>query len=71
MYAVREVLLDRQAEAVGLPCHQVRIPWPCPNERYEADMARALAEARARGVSRVVFGDLPRARPMWRLVPGV
>jgi uncharacterized protein (TIGR00290 family) len=58
MHAVREELLDRQAAAVGLPCTKVRIPWPCPNERYEAEMASALAAARAGGVSRVVFGDL-------------
>ncbi len=58
MHAVREALLDRQAAALRLPCHKVRIPWPCPNERYEQEMARALAEARARGVTRVVFGDL-------------
>lgn len=58
MHAVREELLDRQAAAVGLPCHKVRIPWPCPNERYEAEMARALRDAVAAGVSRIVFGDL-------------
>jgi uncharacterized protein (TIGR00290 family) len=58
MHAVRETLLDRQAEALGLQCHKVRIPWPCPNERYEREVDRALAEARAGGVSRVVFGDL-------------
>jgi uncharacterized protein (TIGR00290 family) len=58
MHAVREVLLDRQAQALGLPCHKVRIPWPCPNERYESEMARALEVARAAGVSRLVFGDL-------------
>ena len=58
MHAVREELLDRQAAAVGLPCTKVRIPWPCPNERYEAEMAAALAAARAEGVTRVAFGDL-------------
>src|SRR5512133_1742111 len=58
MHAVREALLDRQAASPGLPCRKVRIPWPCPNERYEAEMAAALAEARAAGVTRVVFGDL-------------
>jgi uncharacterized protein (TIGR00290 family) len=58
MHAVRETLLDRQAEVLGLPCQKVRIPWPCQNEQYEREMARALAEARAAGVSRVVFGDL-------------
>jgi uncharacterized protein (TIGR00290 family) len=58
MHAVREVLLDQQAEALGLPCHKVCIPWPCPNERYESEMARALHDARTAGVSRLVFGDL-------------
>jgi uncharacterized protein (TIGR00290 family) len=58
MHAVREALLDLQAAAVGLPCRKVRIPWPCPNETYEAEMARALADARAAGVTHVVFGDL-------------
>ncbi len=58
MHAVREALLDAQARAVDLPCTKVRIPWPCPNERYEAEMARALSEARATGVTHVAFGDL-------------
>jgi uncharacterized protein (TIGR00290 family) len=58
MHAVREELLDRQAAALGLPCRKVRIPWPCPNATYEAEMARALAEAREGGVTHVIFGDL-------------
>jgi uncharacterized protein (TIGR00290 family) len=58
MHAVREELLDRQAAAVGLPCRKVRIPWPCPNETYEAAMAAALAVARAEGITHLVFGDL-------------
>jgi uncharacterized protein (TIGR00290 family) len=58
MHAVRERLLDLQAASLGLPCRKVRIPWPCPNEAYEAEMARAIADARAAGVSHVVFGDL-------------
>ena len=58
MHAVRERLLDLQAASLGIPCRKVRIPWPCPNEAYEAEMARAIADARAAGVSHVVFGDL-------------
>jgi len=58
MHAVRLELLRAQAEAVGLPLLEVRIPWPCPNEAYEAAMAAALAEAHARGVAAVAFGDL-------------
>jgi uncharacterized protein (TIGR00290 family) len=58
MHGVREALLDRQADALGLPCRKILIPAPCPNEIYEREMAVALAEAREVGVSHVVFGDL-------------
>ncbi len=58
MHAVREQLLDQQADALGIPCRKVRIPWPCPNEVYEREMAAAVAEARRAGVTHVVFGDL-------------
>src|SRR5579872_1362447 len=58
MHGVREALLDRQTEALGLPCRKVLIPSPCPNEVYEREMARALGELRGLGVDRVVFGDI-------------
>jgi uncharacterized protein (TIGR00290 family) len=58
MHAVREALLEAQAEAVGLPCRTIGIPFPCVNEVYERRMETALGEARAEGVTRVVFGDL-------------
>ena len=58
MHGVREALLDRQAEAAGLPCRKVMIPSPCPNEIYEREMAAVLAEVARQGVTHVVFGDL-------------
>jgi uncharacterized protein (TIGR00290 family) len=58
MHGVRESLLDRQIEELGLPCTKVSIPSPCPNEVYERKMAMVLADARERGVTHVVFGDL-------------
>src|ERR1700722_1331159 len=58
MHGVREALLDRQLEALGLRGWKVPIPSPCPNEVYEREMARVLEEVRALGVSEVVFGDL-------------
>ena len=58
MHAVRRDLLDAQAEAVGLPLLVVPLPFPCPNDVYEAAMAQALAEARERGIEAVAFGDL-------------
>jgi uncharacterized protein (TIGR00290 family) len=58
MHGVREVLLDRQAESLGLPCWKVPIPSPCPNEVYELEMGRVLGELKGAGVTKVVFGDL-------------
>jgi uncharacterized protein (TIGR00290 family) len=58
MHAVRRALLEAQAEAAGLPLVPVTIPSPCPNEVYEAAMAAAIADARARGVTGIAFGDL-------------
>jgi len=58
MHGVREELLLAQLDAAGLAATIVPIPFPCPNDVYEARMATALADAKANGVSRVVFGDL-------------
>jgi uncharacterized protein (TIGR00290 family) len=58
MHAVRRTLLEAQAEAAGLPLTVVRIPWPCPNEAYEAAMGDAVTHARASGITGVAFGDL-------------
>lgn len=58
MHAVREELLEAQAEAAGLPLVKVRIPYPCPNEAYETAMATACADAVAAGFTHVAFGDL-------------
>ena len=58
MHGVREELLRAQLAAAGLPALIVRIPYPCPNEIYEREMAAAIADARARGVTHIIFGDL-------------
>ncbi|HEY7298513.1 MAG TPA: ATP-binding protein [Xanthobacteraceae bacterium] len=58
MHGVRHDLLAAQLEAAGLPPTIVRIPFPCPNDLYETRMAAALAEAKAAGVTHVIFGDL-------------
>ncbi len=58
MHGVREGLLVKQAEAVGLPLRRVVIPPNCTNALYEEAMERVMADARAEGVEAVVFGDL-------------
>ena len=58
MHAVREALLEAQAERVGAPLWKVPIPAPCSAEEYAAAMARAIGEAREAGVRQFAFGDL-------------
>jgi uncharacterized protein (TIGR00290 family) len=58
MHAVRESLLEMQAEAAGLPLVKVPIPSPCSNEIYEGAMSEAMERARDEGVRHVIFGDL-------------
>ena len=58
MHGVREEILRAQHEAIGVPSVIVPIPYPCPNEIYEARMATALDEVKRQGVTYVIFGDL-------------
>lgn len=58
MHAVRDDVLAAQAEAAGLPLRRVPIPAPCSDEEYAAAMREAIANAKAQGVTRMVFGDL-------------
>ncbi|HEX9235874.1 MAG TPA: ATP-binding protein [Actinomycetota bacterium] len=58
MSGVREELLDRQAEAVGLPVIKVWIPPECVNEVYESRMISAFGAPEFRRVEHVAFADL-------------
>jgi uncharacterized protein (TIGR00290 family) len=58
MHGVRRVLLDRQAESLGLPLHPVLIPPQCVNTVYEERMKEALEQHLAQGVRHVAFGDI-------------
>ena len=58
MHGVREELLQAQIAAAGLESITVRIPYPCPNEIYEREMAAAMRQAQADGVTHIIFGDL-------------
>ena len=48
IHGVRQEILQAQCEAAGLPQRIVPIPYPCPNEVYEARMGEAVARAVAR-----------------------
>jgi uncharacterized protein (TIGR00290 family) len=59
MHGVRTELVRAQARAAGLPLLEISLPWPCPNDRYEAAFLAGLAAARRDwSVTQVAFGDL-------------
>ena len=58
MSGVREELLDRQVEALGLPVIKVRIPPACVNEVYEQRMAAALDSPELSDIRHAAFSDL-------------
>ena len=58
MHGVRAELLRVQLEAARLTPTIVQIPFPCPNEIYEARMSAAMEQAKTAGVTHVIFGDL-------------
>jgi uncharacterized protein (TIGR00290 family) len=58
IHGVRQEILQAQLEAAGLPPRIVEIPYPCPNEIYEARIGEAVATARQDGITHIIFGDL-------------
>jgi len=58
MHGVRRELLQRQAESLHLPLHEVFIPPQCVNSIYEARMEEALRVFFKQGIRRVAFGDI-------------
>jgi len=58
MHGVRRELLERQAQSIGLPLHEVFIPPQCVNPIYESRMEEALRMHYDKGVRTVAFGDI-------------
>jgi uncharacterized protein (TIGR00290 family) len=58
IHGVRREILCAQLDAAGLQPTIVPIPYPCPNEIYEARMGEAIASAVRNGITHIIFGDL-------------
>jgi uncharacterized protein (TIGR00290 family) len=58
MHATRLEMLERQAEAVGLPLRMIDLSDPCPNEQYDAVMRQFVIKSIADGIECMAFGDL-------------
>jgi uncharacterized protein (TIGR00290 family) len=58
MHAVREELVEAQAQALGVPLLKIPIPAQCSNAAYDSAMEAAMAQARMAGIQQIAFGDL-------------
>ncbi len=58
MHGVRTILLEMQAQSLGLPLEKVFITKDATNEQYERKMSEVMTKYLAAGISSVVFGDI-------------
>jgi uncharacterized protein (TIGR00290 family) len=58
MHGVRRVLLEQQAESLGIPLRKILIPKDCSNTIYESRMKALLEEGLREGIETVAFGDI-------------
>ncbi len=58
MHGVPEELLDRQAEAVGIPLQKMWVPNEPTNSAYELKLHETLLQLKESGIETIVFGDI-------------
>ena len=58
MHGVRESLLIAQADSLGIPLYQVRLPESPDMKAYEEEMNRHLIFLKGEGITHSIFGDL-------------
>ncbi len=58
MHGVRESLLIQQAESLGIPLYQLRLPESPDMATYEQEMHRHMTIFKAEGITHSIFGDL-------------
>lgn len=58
MHGVRSVLLEKQAEAIGLPLEKVFVSRGGSNAEYQERMESMMLKYKAKGVGSVVYGDI-------------
>src|ERR1700744_1047833 len=58
MHGVRVELLIKQAESIGIPLYQVRLPEMPGMAEYDAVMRKTMAHFTEEGITHAVFGDI-------------
>lgn len=58
MHGVRTELLIKQAESIGIPLYQIRLPEMPDMETYDSVMREHLERFREEGITHSIFGDI-------------
>ena len=58
MHGVRNELLHRQAESIGLPLHKIELPEQPGMDEYEELMSAKVKELKSKSFTHAVFGDI-------------
>jgi len=58
MHGVRTELLIKQAESIGIPLYQIRLPEMPDMETYDNTMRKHLDHFRKEGITHSIFGDI-------------
>jgi len=58
MHGVRTELLIRQAERIGIPLYQIRLPEMPDMETYDSTIRKHLEHLRNEGITHSIFGDI-------------
>ncbi|WP_087018854.1 diphthine--ammonia ligase [Thaumasiovibrio subtropicus] len=58
MHGLRVELLDKQADALGLPLHKIWLPETVTMEEYDTIMKKEIGEIKAKGWEHTIFGDI-------------
>jgi uncharacterized protein (TIGR00290 family) len=58
MHGVRNNLISRQAENIGLPLQLIPIPDPCSDSAYRIIMKNFIEQAKTQEIDCIAFGDL-------------
>ncbi len=58
MHGVREALLIKQAESIGIPLYQIRLGEMPDMETYDNTMRKHLNKFKTEGITHSIFGDI-------------
>jgi len=58
MHGVRQILVEKQADELGLPLMKVLIPRNGGEDEYRSRMRQAMLQAKGDGIEGVAFGDI-------------